>query len=46
MSYNKYPIEMKEVIVARLPEEDVIVMDIQKETGIGINTLYRCEMKR
>ena len=32
---------MKEAIVARLLEEDVIVMDIHKETGIGINTLYR-----
>ncbi len=41
MSYNRYPKEMKEAIVARLLEEDVIVMDIYKETGIGINTLYR-----
>ncbi|SCX97123.1 Transposase [Lachnospiraceae bacterium XPB1003] len=41
MSYNRYPKEMKEAIVARLLEEDVIVMDIHKETGIGINTLYR-----
>ena len=41
MSYNRYPKEMKEAIVARLLEEDVVVMDIQKETGVGINTLYR-----
>jgi transposase len=41
MSYNKYPREMKEAVVAKLLEEDVIVTDIQKETGIGINTLYR-----
>lgn len=41
MSYNRYPKEMKEAIVARLLEEDVIVTDIQKETGVGINTLYR-----
>ncbi len=37
----RYPKEMKEAIVARLLEEDVVVMDIQKETGVGINTLYR-----
>lgn len=41
MSYNRYPKEMKDAIVARLLEEDVVVMDVQKETGGGINTLYR-----
>ena len=41
MSYNRYPKEMKEAIVARLLEEDVVVVDIQKETGVGINTLYK-----
>ena len=32
---------MKEAIVAKLLEEDVVITDIQKETGVGINTLYR-----
>ncbi|SEQ69345.1 transposase [Butyrivibrio sp. TB] len=41
MSFNKYPKEMKEAIVARLLEEDEIVSDIHKKTGIGINTLCR-----
>ena len=41
MSYNKYPKEMKEAVKARLIEDGAIVMDIHRETGIGINTLYR-----
>ena len=41
MGYNRYPKEMKEAIVAKLLEEDVTVMDVQRETGVGINTLYR-----
>lgn len=41
MSNNRYPKEMKEAIVAKLLEEDVTVMDVQRETGVGINTLYR-----
>lgn len=41
MSYNRYPKEMKEAIVAKLLEDDVTVMDVQRETGVGINTLYR-----
>ena len=41
MSRNRYPKEMKEAIIARLLEEDVVVMDIHRETGVGINTLYR-----
>ena len=32
---------MKEAIVAKLLEDDVTVMDVQRETGVGINTLYR-----
>ena len=41
MGYNRYPKEMKEAIVAKLLEDDVTVMDVQRETGVGINTLYR-----
>ena len=41
MSYNRYPKEMKEAVVSRLLEEDVIITDIHRETGIGMNTLYR-----
>lgn len=41
MSYNKYPKEMKESIIARLISGEEIVTDIQRETGVGINTLYR-----
>ena len=41
MSYNKYPKEMKEAVIARLIEDGAVVMDIHRETGIGINTLYR-----
>ena len=32
---------MKEAVVSRLLEEDVIITDIHRETGIGMNTLYR-----
>lgn len=41
MSYNKYPKEMKETVITRLLEGDETVTDIQRDTGIGINTLYR-----
>lgn len=41
MSYNKYPKEMKEGIIARMLEGDETVTDIQKDTGVGINTLCR-----
>ena len=41
MGYNRYPKEMKEAIVAKLLEDDVTVMDVQREIGVGINTLYR-----
>jgi len=41
MSYNKYPKEMKESIVVRMLQGDESVTDIQRETGVGINTLYR-----
>ena len=39
--YPFRPKEMKEAIVAKLLEDDVTVMDVQRETGVGINTLYR-----
>lgn len=32
---------MKEAIIARMLESDESVMEIQRETGVGINTLYR-----
>lgn len=32
---------MKEAIIARMLEGDETVTDIQRETGVGINTLYR-----
>lgn len=41
MSYNKYPKEMREAIVARMLEGDETVTDIQRDTGVGINILYR-----
>ena len=41
MSYAKYPKEMKEAVIARMLEGDETVTDIQRDTGIGINTLYR-----
>ena len=41
MSYNKYPKEMKEAIIARMLEGDETVTDIQRDTGVGISTLYR-----
>ena len=41
VSYSRYPEEMKEAIMARMLEGDETVMDIQRETGVGINTLYR-----
>lgn len=41
MSYNRYPKEMKEAIIARMLEGNETVTDIQRETGVGINTLYR-----
>lgn len=41
MSYNKYPNEMKESIIARLVSGEECVTDIHRETGVGINSLYR-----
>lgn len=41
MSYNRYPKEMKEAIIKRLISGEETVTDIQRETGVGINTLYR-----
>ena len=41
MSYAKYPKEMKEAVIARMLQGDETVTDIQRDTGIGINTLYR-----
>lgn len=41
MSYAKYPKEMREAVVARMLEGDETVTDIQRDTGVGINTLYR-----
>ena len=41
MSYNKYPKEMKEAIIARMLEGDETVTDIQRDTRVGIDTLYR-----
>lgn len=41
MSYNKYPKEMKEAIIARMLEGDETVKDIQRDTRVGIDTLYR-----
>lgn len=41
MSYNRYPKEMKEAIITRLLSGEETVTDIQRETGVGINTLYR-----
>ncbi|MEI3300216.1 MAG: hypothetical protein V8R67_06015 [Eubacterium sp.] len=35
MSYNKYPKEMKEAIIARMLEGDETVTDIQRDTGVG-----------
>lgn len=35
MSYNKYPKEMKEAIMARMLEGDETVTDIQRDTGAG-----------
>lgn len=32
---------MKETIIARMLEGDETVTDIQRDTGVGINTLYR-----
>lgn len=41
MSYAKYPKEMKEAVIARMLQGNETVTDIQRDTGIGINTLYR-----
>ena len=41
MSYNKYPKEMKEAVVARMLSGEETMADINRETGININTLYR-----
>ena len=39
MSYNKYPKEMKEAIIARMLEGDETVTDIQRDTGVGIGSV-------
>lgn len=41
MSYNKYPKEMKDAVVARMLSGEETMADINRETGININTLYR-----
>lgn len=41
MSYNKYPKEIKDAVVVRLQSGEEIMADINRETGININTLYR-----
>ena len=41
MSYNKYPKEMKEAVVSRMLSGEETMTDINRETGININTLYR-----
>lgn len=41
MSYNKYPKEMKDAMVARMLSGEETITDINRETGININTLYR-----
>nr|MBP3598671.1 transposase [Eubacterium sp.] len=38
---EKYSKEMREAIVARMLEGDETVTDIQRDTGVRINTLYR-----
>lgn len=40
MSYNKYPKEMKDAVVARMLSGEEMMADINRETGININTLY------
>lgn len=32
---------MKEAIIARMLEDNETITDIQRDTGVGINTLYR-----
>ena len=41
MSYNKYPKEMKDAVTARMLSGEETMADINRETGININTLYR-----
>ena len=41
MSYNKYSKEMKDAVVARMLSGEETMADINRETGININTLYR-----
>lgn len=41
MSYNKYPKEMKDAVVVRMLSGEETMTDINRETGININTLYR-----
>ena len=41
MSYAKYAKKLKEAVIARMLEGDETVVDIQRDTGIGINTHYR-----
>ena len=46
MSYAKYSKELKKAVIVRMLEGDETVTDIQRDTGIGINTLYRKKNKR
>lgn len=41
MRYAKYPKKMKEEVITRMLEGDGTVIDIKKDTSIGINILYR-----
>ena len=43
MSYNKYPKEMKDSIIARLVSGEETVTDMQRDTGVGINTIVSME---
>ena len=41
MSYAKYLKEMKEAVVSRRMSGEETIIDIGRDTGININTLYR-----
>lgn len=41
MSYAKYPKEMKEAVVSRIMSGEETIIDIGRDTGININTLWR-----
>ncbi|WP_370781768.1 transposase [Eubacterium ventriosum] len=46
MSYAKYPKEMKEAVVSRIMSGEETISDIGRDTGININTLYRCSPEK